>query len=386
MEELVQYAIDLRRELHQCPEIGFDLPQTLAIVHRELDKLGIEYTDKYGKSSVVATINPEKSHFTIGLRADMDALPIQEPEGRPYGSKNPGCMHACGHDAHTANMLAVTKKLWQIKDELRCRIKILFTPAEEYIEPGCKQMVENGVMEDIDCAIALHISSDYPVGSIAYALEARNANSMGFTAEFFGKTAHVATQHRGADAIRMAVEAYQSMQTMVAKETHPAHPRLLNIGMFQAGKTNNVICDYCKIFGSNRAWDDETSQYMEKRIIEICEGIAQLHGGSAKVTINKFLPYVKQDPVMVQRLHASAVKVLGEENVRVRPRTLGGEDFGFLTREKPCMMFDLGTRGENPDTHRALHNDHLDIDEDCFKVGIPVMVQFVLDNQDGIAF
>ncbi len=386
MQTLVKYAIDLRRELHQCPEIGFDLPQTLSIVRRELDKLGIEYTDKYGQSSIVATINPEKDHFTIGLRGDMDALPIQEPEGRSYGSKNPGCMHACGHDVHTANLLAVTKKLWEMKDEIRCRIKILFTPAEEYIEPGCRQMVANGVMDDIDCAITTHVSSTYPVGTVAIADVSTNANSTGFTVEFHGKPAHVAAQQRGVDAIRMAVEAYQAMETMAAKELRAISPRVLNIGVFQAGKTNNIICDYCKLYGSIRAWEDEVSEYIMKRVQEICQGIAQIHGGHADVTVNKFLPFVQQHPVMVEKARATMTKLLGEDKIIPHQRTLGGEDFGFLSRKKPCALITLGTKGENPDTHNALHNDHFDVDEECFKVSIPMFIQFVLDNQDGIEF
>ncbi len=386
MDALVKYAISLRRELHQCPEIGFDLPQTLAIVRRELDKLGIEYTDRYGKSSIVATINPEKDQFTIGLRGDMDALPVQEPEGRPYGSRNPGCMHACGHDVHTANLLAVTKKLWEIRDQIRCRVKILFTPAEEYIEPGCKQMTENGVMDDIDCAITTHVSSTYPVGTVAIAEVSTNANSTGFTAEFHGKSAHVAAQQRGVDAIRMAVEAYQAMETMAAKELRAVSPRVLNIGMFQAGKTNNIICDYCKLYGSIRAWEDSTSEYMMNRVREICEGVAKMHGGRSEVTCNKFLPSVLQHPVMVQKGKETAAKLLGAEKLLPHERTLGGEDFGFLSRKKPCVLFTLGSKGENPDTHNALHNDHFDVDEDCFKVSVPLFVQFVLDHQDGIEF
>ena len=145
MFDYVSYAKELRHELHQCPEIGFDLKETLVIVRRELDAMGISYTEKYGKSSIVATINEGKMP-RIGLRADMDALPIEEKSENPFPSKNPGQMHACGHDAHTANLLAVARKLNDMKDSLRCSVKLLFTPAEEYSTPGAELMVKDGVL------------------------------------------------------------------------------------------------------------------------------------------------------------------------------------------------------------------------------------------------
>ncbi len=387
MEQLAQYAIALRREIHRHPEIGFDLKNTIGIVRRELDAIGIPYTvDEFGPSSIVATVNGEKTGFTIGLRADMDALPIQEATGLPFASEVPGVMHACGHDVHTSNLLAVTKKLWDIRDRLRCRVKLIFTPAEEYITPGCKAMVENGLMDGIDCAITTHVSSTYPVGTVALCHMSTNANSIGFTVEFFGKTSHVARQERGVDAIAIAVSAYQAIELMVAKEFQAVDPRIVNIGVFEGGKTNNIICDYCRFFGSIRAWSDEVSDKLQRRIREICEGVAAMQGGSAKVTINKFLPYVAQHPTMVEEMRASAAKVIGPENILDHERTMGGEDFGFLSRKKPCVLFQLGTRGADPNTGCALHNDHFDVDEACFRVSIPTMVQFVLDHQDGIQF
>lgn len=380
------YARVLRHELHQCPEIGFDLPQTLAIVRRELTKMGIPFTEKWSRSSVVATINEEKAGFTIGLRADMDALPILEKSGNPYSSKNEGVMHACGHDVHTANLLAVGKYLQEHREEINCRVKLLFTPAEEYIEPGCRELAESGVMEDIDCAVACHVYSERPVGQISISKDSPNANSMGFTAEFFGKSAHAHSQHKGCDAINMAVQAYNAMEMMVAKEAPALEPKILNIGAFNGGKTNNIICDYCKMFGSCRTQSDEVSAFMERRMREICEHVAKSSGGEAKFTVNKFLPYVKQHPVMYDKLVESASKVIGRENVTGKPRSLGGEDFGYLSRKKPSVIFQLGTNGGTPATSCPLHNDHFDVDERCFDTSVAIFVQFVMDNMNGIEF
>lgn len=384
-KETLEYVIKLRREIHEYPEIGFDLPKTLAVVRRELDAMGIPYTDKFGKSSIVATINPECKGFTIGIRGDMDALPMQEETGLPFASKTPGAMHACGHDAHTAMLLGVAKELKAREQELTCRVKLLFTPAEEYINPGCKELAENGVMDDIDCAVACHVAPDLDSGKIRTIVGGVNANSMGFTVEFFGTSSHAAAQQKGKDAIAMAVEAYTAMEIMVAKEFAPTEPRLLNIGTFHGGHTNNIICNYCKMFGSSRAHSDEVSEKLISRIREICEGIAKMNGGEAKVTVNKFLPYVLNNETMVQKLNESAAKVLGTENVTLQKRGLGGEDFGFLSRLKPCGFYGLGTRKDET-TGYALHTVKFDLDEQALENGVKIFVQFVLDNMNGIAF
>lgn len=386
MTDYASYAAEMRHRIHQYPEIGFDLPKTLALVRQELTAMGIGYTEKYGRSSIVGTINPEKTGFTIGIRADMDALPVQEESNNPYKSQNPGAMHACGHDVHTAILLGTARKLQDIRDQINCRVKLLFTPAEEYIQPGCKEMAEDGVMDDIDCIVALHVNPDFDAGTVGITSGGQGGNSMGFTAEFFGKTAHAAGQHKGNDAIAMAVQAYVAMEQMVSHELPAIEPRMLNIGAFNGGHTNNVICDYCKLFGSARSYSDEVSALMERRIREICEGVAAMNGGRAVVTVTKFLPYVDNHEVVTQRMHLAAEKVLGPENIKANKRSLGGEDFSFLCRRKPGMMFRLGTRGENPDTHCPIHNSHFDVDERCFDVGIRVFTQFVLDNMDGIAF
>lgn len=386
MFDYVKYAQELRHELHQIPEIGFDLPKTLAVVRRELDAMGISYTEKFGKSSIVATINEGKP-FTIGLRADMDALPVTEESNNPYPSTHEGQMHACGHDAHTAQMLAVTRKLNDMRDSIRCRMKILFTPAEEYITPGCKLMVEDGVMDDIDCVIACHVNPSLEVGKIGVMSGGLNANSMGLVAEFFGKSAHAHSPHKGIDAIRMAVQAYMGMQTIVSREAPAQEACVLNVGAFNAGHTNNIICDYAKLFISTRTWSDELTATLEKRIREVCEGTAAMCGGSAKVTVTKLLPYVDNHPVMAQKMRQVGQKLLGQENVIVPTRTMGGEDFSFLSRVKPGVLFRLGVSNDhNPDTLAPLHNGHFDLDENCFKTGIDMFIHFVLENQDGITF
>lgn len=380
------YVVKMRRQIHMHPEIGFDLPETLALVRGELDAMGIPYTEKYGKSSIVGYINPDCKDFTIGLRADMDALPIQEENDVPYASQNPGQMHACGHDAHTAILLATARELKKREGELACRVALLFTPAEEYIQPGCQLMVEDGVMDEIDCAVALHILPSTPAGQIRSIAGPGNANSTGVTVEFFGKNSHAAEQQSGHDAIAMAVQAYVAMETMVAKEFKAKEPRIFNVGAFNGGHTNNVICDYCKMFCTIRTFSDEVTEKMLTRIRQIADGVATMNCGTAKVTVNKHLPYVLNHPVVRQKLDEAAAKVLGAENVLVKVQGMGGEDFSFMSRKKPSVQFNLGSRMQDPEQRYPVHHPKLNIDEDCLAVGVKIFLQFVLDNMHGINF
>ncbi len=387
MESYESYAIELRRTLHQHPEIGFDLPETLALVRRELSAMGIPFTERFGKSAIVATINEDKPGFTIGIRADMDALPLSEETDVPFRSRNPGMMHACGHDVHTATLLGTARCLNDRKDELRCRVKLLFTPAEEYTTPGCKLMAEDGVMDDIDCIVALHVDGDFDVGSVAVDEGGQGATSMGFTVEMFGQSAHAANQHEGRDAIMMCVKAYTAMEMMVAKEINGTSPRVLNIGAFNGGKTNNIVCDYCKMFGTVRTYEDDVNDYILGRIREIAESTARESGGRAVVEVKKLLPYVINHPAVTERMRAAAGQVVGPENVLSKKRGFGGEDFSFLCRVKPGMMYRLGIRNpEKPDGVYSVHNVKFEVDERCIGVGIRIFTEFVFENMDRIAF
>lgn len=380
MFDYAAYARALRRELHQYPEIGFDLPRTLALVRRELEEMGIPYTEEYGRSGIVATINEGKP-FTIGIRADMDALPMTEATGLPYASKIDGQMHACGHDMHTAQLLAVGRKFNDMRDSLRCCVKLIFTPAEEYITPGAKEMVEDGLMDTVDCAIACHVDPMKPAGHITLLSGGTNANSHGMRAEFFGKSCHAHSQEKGVDAIRMAVQAYMGMELMLAREIPSRAAAVLNVGTIHGGNTNNIVCDHVEMFLTTRTHSDELTAFMERRIREICDATAKMCGGEAKVTVTKLLPYVINHPVMTANMRASAAAVVDAECIHEGVRSMGGEDFAFLSRVKPCVMFYLGVGITTP-----VHSTTFCPDESAFETGIAVFTRFVLDHQDGISF
>ncbi|MBE6981189.1 MAG: amidohydrolase [Ruminococcaceae bacterium] len=384
MTELATYAQKLREELHTHPEIGYELTRTLAVVHRELDAMGISYTDKYCRSSVVAYINPGKA-FTIGLRADMDALPIQEETDVPFRSQNPGKMHACGHDAHTAILLAAAKKLKAMEHALDCTVKLIFSPAEEYADPGCQHLAENGVMEDVDCAIAMHVASDNPAGQIIVNDGGGlNANSASFTADFHGVSCHAASQQNGKDAILMAIDAITAMEFMIAKEVDGRKVKVMNIGAIHGGEVANVVCNHVNIRGTLRTWDDDVNDFILGRLEQICNAVAAQAGGRAEFKVTKFMPYVLGNPIMQKKLRETAAKLVGEENVRYTPRTMGGEDFAFLTRKKPCGHFKVGVKPPDMTGKNTAHTATYRLDNGVFAPAIAMFVNFVLENQNGM--
>ncbi len=375
-----EYARRIRRELHQHPEIGFDLQETLAILRRELDEIGVEYTEEFGKSGIVATINPEKTDRTIGIRADMDALPIQEIRDVPYKSLNEGRMHACGHDAHTAIALTALKTLYEMKDKIDCRVKVIFQPAEEYAPSGAMLMAKDGVMDDIDEIVALHVDTDISAGQLSFISGYMNATSDGFMLDFYGKSAHAAMQQYGTDAIMMAVRAYTDIEFVIAKETSAREPIIFNCGAIHGGEANNIICNHASMFCTLRTHCDETAEYILNKIKRIGAAVADTAGGSFEFTHKKHYPTVYNDPEVTEKLRAVARRLVGEENVFERRRGMGGEDFSYFAKEKPGSMFHLGVKNDARDITHGLHTNLFDIDEEALSVGVDMFVNYVLEN------
>ncbi|MEE1315550.1 MAG: amidohydrolase [Faecalimonas sp.] len=379
----MSYVVEMRRKLHMYPEIGFELPRTLELVRGELAKMGLPFTEEYGKSSIVATLNEEKENFTIGIRADMDALEIEEKTKLPYKSRIKGQMHACGHDAHTAILLDAARQLVGMKEKINCRVKFIFQSAEEYPPSGAKLMVEDGVMDDIDCIIALHCDSLFHVGTIGITAGPQNAISSGFHLDFYGKNSHAARQQDGVDAIMMAVKAYTAIEMMVAKEVPALDACLFNAGSIHGGTTNNIICNHCSLYCTLRTWREDTDAQVTNRIKQIIRAVAKESGGRATYTQDKYYPIVRNAENVKERLEQAAVSVVGRENVSPNRRTVGGEDFAYFAARKPGCVFRLGIRNPEKDCIYSVHQDKYNLDEDALKIGSDIFVQFVLQNMDG---
>ena len=378
------YIISLRREIHEYPEIGFELQKTINVVKRELDRLGIEYTEEYGKSSVVATINPDKKDFTIGIRADMDALLIEEKTDLPYKSKIKGHMHACGHDAHTAMLLGTAKALKNMEDKISCRIKLLFQPSEEGKQSGAELMVADGVMNDIDVIIGQHIENWLDVGAVGVCKGASMASSRTVKIEFFGKTAHATLPHSGVDALAAAVKTYNDIQFMLTREMNPFDRYVCSVGKLSAGTTQNVIADYAEMLISVRAYKSEVDEHIAKRIEQIAKNAADELGAKVEIDSNLKCYVVYNNPYISELVLSSAAKVVGADNIAEMPVKMSSEDFSQYLMKKPGVFMRLGTRNEKKGCTTLPHNNDFLIDEDAFVIGSDTCVQFVLDSMNGI--
>lgn len=372
------YIIQIRRQLHQVPEIGFDLPKTLAIVRRELDAIGLPYTESYGTSSIIATLNEGKGSKTIALRADMDALPIQEQSGLPFASTIPGQMHACGHDCHTAMLLGAAKALKAMEAELTCCVKFVFQACEEGID-GARRICEDGFMDEVDMIVGCHIMTDKPAGTVLIGQDSINASSHNFRLFFEGKTCHVARPHQGVDAIAMAVRAYTDIQIMRARELDPFQPVVVGIGEIHGGKASNIVCDNVMMHGTIRALSNEMDAQVFRRLAQICENTARDMGGSARVESDNYTPCVINDPAIRDALRCAAAKFVDESAVLNRSASMGAEDFAYYLQHKPGAMFHIGVA---PDMENIvpLHNDKMIVDEDALDIAPRIFVQFVLDQ------
>ncbi len=378
------YELSIYKELHRYPEIGFSLDSTLKLVRRELDSLGVPYVEEYGRSSIVATLNPDCDSYTVAIRADMDALPITEATGLDYSSECEGVMHACGHDAHTAMALGALRKLARMDKSLIPRVKFIFQAAEEYPPSGAMLMAEDGVMDGVDEVLALHVSNYYPVGEIAVCPGYINANSDGFTLDFYGENAHVAAQQFGKDAISMAVRAYTAIEFMIAKEISPREPIVFNAGRIEGGTANNVIADRCSMYCTLRTHDESTEKRVLDKIKAICSSIAELDGGRFEFAMKKHYPAVYNDPEVTERLTRVGEKLLGSGCVRGLRRALGGEDFSYFLKSTPGCMFKLGTGNKDKGIDAELHTASFRIDTGALTVGRDVFVAYVLDCMDRV--
>lgn len=376
-QEDLDYCVRIRRQLHRRPELGFDLPETVALVGRELDKLGLSWTGKYAPCSAVAMVNPEAQGKTVLIRADMDALPVLEKSGEPFSSEIEGRMHACGHDAHTAILLTVGRVLCRIREKLPCRVMLLFQPSEECEESGAKCMVENGVTEGVDCAVTFHCGNERPVGYLGVSPGDSCAACDPITLTFHGKTAHATLAHEGIDAIQMALQAWNRLHQMVLQEVGDRR-YIFSLGYFHGGTAHNVISDLCQMKISFRYYDSAFGATVRKKGLEILDDICKQFGGTVDIDWETSAPAVINDERLTEIYAAAAKKVAGD-NCGANRVSMGSEDFAWFLTKVPGIATRLGTGNPEKGITALGHTNNYRIDESAFQNGVLGLVQFVLD-------
>ena len=381
VEAQKDWMVDIRRRLHRIPERGFAEVKTQRVIMETLNALGIPYTTE--RTWVVGVIEGGLPGEVVALRADMDALPLEEPEGLPFRSEHPGMMHACGHDAHMTMVLGAAKVLMGMRDRLPGTVKLLFQPAEE-TDGGAEPMVQRGVMENphVDRVYGLHVQPYLPVGVIETRAGTLNASTDDVELTILGRSSHGAYPESGADAIVCAAQVITSLQTLVSRNVSPLASAVLSLGMISGGTAGNIICDRVSLRGTLRTANGEIRKRMKRRIGEVASGVAAAMGCTAEVRITSGYAALVNDEAEAGRVMRVGARLLGEKNVvRKAAPSMGGEDFSFFCECVPGAFFHLGCVKKEDMPAPLLHSRDFHLDEDCLTVGAMMHVALVLDGQ-----
>jgi amidohydrolase len=380
-------AIDLRHQLHQIPELGYEEFKTAAAIRAELDAVGIAHVDGVpdAPTATIAWVgDPNKP--CVALRADIDALPILERTGLAYASTHPGRMHACGHDGHIATLLGAAGAIKQIADALPVCVKFLWQPAEEG-GGGGERLVEAGVLDGrvgpkVSAIFGLHGWPGLKVGTVATKAGTLLAATDTFTAAFVGRGCHGAFPHMGLDPVVTACEAVLNLQQFVSREMDPTDSAVVTIGKVHAGTATNVIPDEAVIEGTARTLNDRSRQRIRASIERRCTGIADANDCDLRFDWIEGYPPTVNDPAMSDYVARIAKQTLGPDRYYPVPRpSMGGEDFAYYLQQIPGCFFLVGVEPLERDTHPPLHSDRFDFTDDSLGVGIKMFVELVRNFQ-----
>ncbi len=375
LQTLLPELIQIRRHIHRHPELSGHEQQTAALVAGELRRWGWEVREGVGRTGVVAELGPVGAPL-VALRADMDALPIEERTELPYASSRQGLMHACGHDIHTTVGLGVARLLAGVADRLTARVRLLFQPAEETAE-GAAWMRADGAMEGVQALFGVHVFPSLEVGTVGVRSGSLTAAAGELEVEVLGEGGHGARPHQSTDAIWIAARVVSGLQEAISRRLDPLHPVVVSFGLIEGGKAFNVIADHVRLLGTVRCLDLEVHAQLPGWIEDTVHALCQGHGGEARVHYRCISPPVHNDPELTQLVADTAVGLLGRSKVQwLEQPSLGAEDFAQLLEGTRGTMFRLGVAG--PGGCTPLHSNSFDPDEGCLEVGIKVLTLSLL--------
>ncbi|WP_254976119.1 amidohydrolase [Cyanobium sp. Lug-B] len=375
LRSLLPELIQIRRHIHRHPELSGHEQQTAALVAGELRRWGWEVREGVGRTGVVAELGPVGAPL-VALRADMDALPIEERTELPYASSRQGLMHACGHDIHTTVGLGVARLLAGMADRLTARVRLLFQPAEETAE-GAAWMRADGAMEGVQALFGVHVFPSLEVGTVGVRSGSLTAAAGELEVEVLGEGGHGARPHQSTDAIWIAARVVSGLQEAISRRLDPLHPVVVSFGLIEGGKAFNVIADHVRLLGTVRCLDLEVHAQLPGWIEDTVHALCKGHGGEARVHYRCISPPVHNDPELTQLVADAAVALLGRSRVQwLEQPSLGAEDFAQLLEGTRGTMFRLGVAG--PGGCTPLHSNSFDPDEGCLEVGIKVLTLSLL--------
>jgi amidohydrolase len=373
--EIYPKVVEWRRHLHAHPELSFEEHQTAAFISSVLKSYGIEHKTGVAKTGVVALIkgnNPDKK--CIALRADMDALPIQESNEVDYKSVNSGVMHACGHDFHSASLLGVAVVLNSLKEKFEGTIKLIFQPSEEKMPGGANVMIQEGVLENpkVEAIIGQHVSPEMPSGTIGVCPGKFMASADEIYLTVKGKGGHAAFPHMFTDNVLIAAQIIVNMQQIISRKKSPFDAAVLSFGKVIANGATNIIPGEVKIDGTLRAMNEEFRLEAQKWIAKIARETAQSMGGECEVNIIHGYPCLQNDEALTAQIHQSASDFLHEDQIKIIPPRMGAEDFAYYSQKVPAFFYRIGT-AHNSDTQNGLHTPNFNVDETTLQTAVGFM-------------
>jgi amidohydrolase len=372
--ELEAQLVAWRRDIHMHPELGFEETRTARLVADTLRELDMEVEVGVGITGVVGRLGQGRP--VIGIRADMDALPIQEANEVPYKSQTPGVMHACGHDAHTAMLLGVARMLHEMPDRPPGEIRFLFQPSEEKwdeeIKSGATRMIDDRALEGVDAVIALHIASQLPSGVVEIGEGHMLAAVDTFRVTIKGQGCHGALPHTGIDPIYIQAQVVNAIHGIRARRLDPTQPAVVTIGTIHGGLADNVIPQEVHLTGTIRSFSEETRSQVHDELARALD-VARALGGDYSLTIERGYPALYNDPAVAQTIEAAAADLISAESTRPGTPIMGAEDFAYMAQQAPGAMFMLGAQIGHD--NRPHHSPIFDIDEGAMPVGAAVLAE-----------
>jgi amidohydrolase len=366
-----------RRYLHANPELSFAEHETTGWVAEKLEQWNIPYT-RPTPTGLVGLIEGDRPGRTIAIRADIDALPIEEASGLPFSSTHPGVMHACGHDGHTAILLGLSR-FFAANRDFAGRIKLLFQPAEEKAPGGAQAYVKAGVLNDVDACIGLHLLSDRPTGTAAISAGPVMANSDSFSAQIRGRGGHGASPHETIDAVMVACHAVVNLQTVVSRKVDPTRPAVVTVGSIHGGTTFNVIADTAELKGTVRSFQKDVRQLLHDEIKRTLEATCAMYGATMELSYMFGYPALVNHPEMAEVLRQAAGVVLGATQVGPAEPTMGGEDFAYYCEAVPSAYLFLGARNSALGADWPHHHPRFTVDEAALPHGMAILGHAALE-------
>lgn len=372
--------VETRRDFHRWPELSFTEIQTAARIAQALHGMGLEVQTGVAKTGLVALLRGARPGKTLLVRADIDALPLHEEATHSYVSRNPGVMHACGHDAHMAMLLGAIRLLAEHRDRLAGTIKFVFQPAEEG-PGGADLMIAEGVLQDpaVDAALGFHIWNELPVGTVGVRAGALMASSDEFELHVHGEGSHGADPHLGTDAVVVAAHIVTALQTVVSRMVSPLESAVLTIGQITSGSGHNIVAQHALMTGTVRTFNEQLRAELPGRIEQLASNVARAFGATCELRYKPQYPVTVNDPAMACLVRRAAELAVGKANVVEAERTMGSEDMAYFLQEVPGCYFLIGSANSEKGLDKPHHHPSFDIDEDALPVGVKVIVLSVLD-------